>query len=82
VGGVELFEDLPGAPLVRGGQAQDELVTPVPAQQVGTAQPPGPAGGQVAQEGVAGTVPVPVVDLLEVVEVEDREAQRLTSRRR
>ena len=70
-------QDLPGAGLVGARQAQDELVPAVPAQQVGAAQPAGPAGGQLAQQGVAGAVALPVVDHLEVVEVEDREAQRL-----
>src|SRR5689334_13267938 len=58
------LEDLVGSVDVGGRQAQHELVAPVPAEQVGLAQPAGPLDGQIAQEGVAGAVPQPVVDLL------------------
>nr|WP_242473319.1 hypothetical protein [Blastococcus sp. TML/M2B] len=45
-------------------------------------QPPGPAGGQLAQQRVAGAVPVAVVDQLEVVEVEDGHGERLAGAQR
>src|SRR6478672_4246222 len=67
---LELGQDVPGAGLVGGGQAEDELVAAVAAQQARPAQATRPSGRQVAEQQVAGPVALPVVDLLEVVQVE------------
>ncbi len=56
-------------------QQHGELVAPQPAQPVSTAQLRRQAGGEMAQEAVAGLVPAGVVDQLELVQVD--EAQRV-----
>ena len=70
--------------IVGPGQHDDELVAPLPHQQVTRPQPALPCAGHVDEEGIAGGVTVPVVVLLEAVEVEDadRDAQARTPRRR
>src|SRR4051812_40054614 len=75
MGRTELFQQFPGALLVGRRQAQHELITAVAAEQVGLAETTCPAGREFAQEIVAGAVPVPVVDLLEAVEIDDGEAE-------
>src|SRR3954453_3870605 len=75
MGRTELFQQFLGALLVGRRQAQHELVTAVAAEQVGLAETTCPAGREFAKEIVTGAVPVPVVDLLEAVEIDDGEAE-------
>jgi hypothetical protein len=56
----------------------DQELLPAPAgDDVLAAEGAGEQAAEPAQDLVAGGVPVAVVDLLEVVEIEDREGQRL-----
>ena len=78
--GADLVED--GGGLDGGGAAHDddELLAAVAADQVGAAEAVAERAGDVAEDGVADQVAVVVVDLLEVVDVEERDGDRLAGR--
>ncbi len=59
------------------GQDQHELLAPVATERVADAHPVGHEVGELAQHGVAGVVPVGVVDRLEAIDVDEGDAERL-----
>ena len=66
-------------PLPGTGDQQHELVAAEARQQVARPQQRRPDAGEVDEQAVAGGVTALVVDELEVVEVDDRERERLTA---
>ena len=58
---------------LQSGQQQRELVAAEPCHEISGAQLLAPGGSRLAQQAIAGRVPVGVVELLEVVEVEHRD---------
>ena len=65
--------------LVRVRQQEDELLPAVPRHQVRLARLGFQDGGHVLQRPVARHVPVPVVDVLEMVEVEHHQREHLAA---
>ena len=78
---LEILEDLARGQLrtrdVRDRQQHGELVAAEPRHGVGLPQCPPQSSGHLLQHAIARVMPQRVVDLLEPVEVEDEERQRL-----
>src|SRR3954453_21120152 len=74
--GPQPLDELARLGLVAAGHRERELLAAVAREQVGGAQAHGPGRGGLLEQPVAGEVPVLVVVGLEVVEVEDGDAQR------
>jgi hypothetical protein len=75
----EPVNDIEGMSQIRVLENDPELVAADPTQQVGGAELPGPAAGRRLQQPVSRRMAFGVVDLLEPVEVERENAQRLTA---
>ena len=60
----------------RSASSDQELVAPLAGEHVGVAQHAAQAGRDGGQQLVAGSVSEPVVDLLEVVEVDEQQRDR------